>query len=431
MAHGILVWALAASFALLAACGGAQRSLSAQALPEPIAIAAPKTYSSRERPEELCRIDPGACASSSPIGLTGPLAGAPVVRKVRSGYGYVAEQSASSDSGSPPAPPPAIPVAQRTPRVEFFDIEARIQLEVSDVASGRGRLVALTQAFGGQVMNEAIEESVERRGASLSLRVPSVTVHAFVERLKELGKVRSTTLETREVGRSLQDAEVLQHNLEQALARYEELLAKAANVAEATALENELARVRTDLARVKSDLAWTRDRVARSTVYVTLAPASVSVVAGGRAKIYPGLRALFLLQVPPKSVSERPLTYLGAGLSFQWSRLFDVDLDLLNDLGRTRGTAVDFYALTLGSALYSEFLGGGRRRTLNPYFGFRGGYAHMKARGFGAFGGSVGVELYKTQRLLVALESRFYGLFGADGGPDFGFEPSLSVNLAY
>lgn len=280
-------------------------------------------------------------------------------------------------------------------------------------------------------MNEAVEDSSGRRGAALSLRVPSAGVRAFVAGLGDVGKVRSSTLETREVSRSLSDAAVIQRNLELAMSRYEELLRKAANVGEATAIEGELMRVRTELERVKGDIEWAKDRVARSTVYVTLSLAPVERELEPVAKFYPGLRAVLLVDVPPSSADVGTTTFAGAGLSLQWTRAFDIDLDLLNDLTQARGSSVDFYALTVGTAFYSDYFGGGKRRRLNPYFGFRTGYAHAPHQSLFPLGGVLGIELVKSEVLLFSLEARAYGLIGRTAGPDFAVEPALGLNVAY
>ena len=374
----------------------------------------------------------GQASSSADQGVvfSGPLANAPAVRS--SGYGYQAEEAAgAAPSSTPPEPIPVQPA--RAARGEQFDIEAKVQIEVLDIDAARGQLMKLTEAFDGQVMNEALEDGTHRRGAALSLRIPSAGVRRFVARLPEVGKVRSSSIEANEVSRALSDAAVVQSNLEHAIARYEELLAKAANVTEATQLEAELTRVRTDLARVRSDLEWSRDRVARSTVYVTLTPtpAANSAALDPVARFYPGVRAVLLIDVPPSSFSGSATIYAGGGLSFQWGRAFDIDLDFLHDLSSAPSKAIDFYALTVGTAFYSDYFGGGQRRTLNPYIGFRTGYAHAPGQSLFPLGGTVGVDLYKSERVLLGVEARAYALIGREHGPDFALEPALGLNFAY
>jgi hypothetical protein len=406
---------------LLAGCGAQYQACVETSAPQPIPLASPAAY--EEEPSETR----AAKLKSENIALTAPLAGAPAVRK--SEYGYSAEQAAAP-APTPPAPIPVTPAPQQ--RAEQFDIEAKVQLDVAEIELARARLAALTEAFGGQVMNEAVEDDgAYRRGAALSLRIPSPVVRKFVARLREIGKLRSTAIEAREVSRMLNDAEVLKRNLEQALSRYEQLLAKAANVAEATALEEALMRVRTELDRVRSDLEWSRDRVARSTVYVTLSLASSEPASAPVAKFYPGLRATVLLDVPPRSFADHATAFAGGGLSLQWTRRFDIDVDFLKDLSRSRSGAVDFYVMTLGTAFYSDYLGAGKRKLLNPYFGFRTGYAHAPGRSLFPLGGTLGIELYKSERLRLGFDARVYAMLGRKQGPDFVVQPALGLNIAY
>jgi hypothetical protein len=426
--------------------------------PSPISIAVPETYSAQEdknqRSEglgEICKIDPAACPTldmekeaartfKEPlyavsqaesgwggIQLTGPLAGAPAVRSLRQG-GILGQ----AVPAAPPSPPSAIPVKPaRSARAELFDIEAKIFIQVDEVETSRTKLTELTVAAGGQVMNEVVENGPDRRGASLSLRIPSERVHAFLARMKEVGKVRSSSVETREVSRKIADNEVLVRNLERSLTRYEELLAKAANVTEANTIESELARVRTTLDRVRSDLEWAKDRVTRSTVYVTLSLEPEHAPIEPEAKLHPGIRAAVLLDVPPSDSAVPTTGFAGGGLSLQWTRTVSIDFDLLTNLRESGGGAIDFYVVTLGTDLYSDFFGGGRRTHLNPYFGFRIGFAHAPGQSMLPLGGTLGVDLYKTNRVLVGIETRAYAMLGRKQGADFVLEPAAGVNIAY
>lgn len=420
--------------------------------PDPIAVKAPELYTGKPGGtstggiEDICKIDPAACPNldmekgksrvfketlyniqqTAPAGeilLTGPLSGAPVVRS--SGGG----SAGASVVARAPAAIPVKPVAAA--RAELFDIEAKIRIEVADIEPGRKKLTALVRAHGGQVMNEAVQYDEAVRGASLSLRVPSERVHAFLERLAEIGVVRSSTLETNEVSRKIADAEVIVRNLERVLSRNEELLAKAVNVNETMAIEAELARVRTELDRVRGDLEWAKDRVARSTVYVTLALASDHEPVTAKAKLHPGLRAALFYDVLPSDTPEPSTAYAGGGLSIAWPRRFSLDLDLMTSLRERRGDAIDFYIATVGTDLYSDFFGDGRRSFLNPYIGFRTGFAHAPNQLLFPVGGTLGLDLYKSTAILFAFETRAYALVGRDEGVDFGLEPSLGLNIAY
>ena len=46
-------------------------------------------------------------------------------------------------------------------------------------------------------------------------------------------------------------------------------------------------------------------------------------------------------------------------------------------------------------------------------------------------GGVLGVELLKSEAVLLSLETRAYALIGRKEGPDFALEPGLGLNFAY
>lgn len=86
---------------------------------------------------------------------------------------------------------------------------------------------------------------------------------------------------------------------------------------------------------------------------------------------------------------------------------------------------------TLGGDIYSDFLGGGKRTFLNPYIGFRGGYARFLERNEFVVGGSVGLEIFRTDHVTVSADVRAMGFFGASESPHVGVQPALGANVAF
>jgi hypothetical protein len=419
--------------------------------PEAIPIAAPETYSKPPAVdakkeggkkegglEDVCKVDPAACPNLDMDKEAARKFNEPLyaVQQVYAGGGGP-DLSDLFGSPAPTAPstptaPAAIPMKpSANARPEAFDMEAKVEVEVSDIERARRKLAELTHAAGGQLMNEVFEKGADRLGAALSLRIPSAGIHAFIARLGEIGKIRTSTLETHEVSRKIADAEVIVRNLEQVLRRYEELLAKATNVAETIQVEAQLARVRTELDRVRSDLEWSKDRAARSTAYVTLSLEPTHPPLEPTAKLHPGVRSALFYDVVPNGATTPSTAYAGGGISVAWPRRISMDLDLLTSLRDDPGGVIDFYVFTIGTDIYSDFLGGGTRTFLNPYVGFRTGFAHAPNQALFPLGLTVGVDFYKTRGLLIAAESRTFALLGRKQGADFGIEPSLGLNVAY
>jgi hypothetical protein len=171
--------------------------------------------------------------------------------------------------------------------------------------------------------------------------------------------------------------------------------------------------------------------VGRSAVYVTLALEPEHAPIEPMAKLYPGLRATYLYDVVPSTAGVPSAGFAGGGLSVAWPRAFSVDLDLMTSLTDRSGDVIDFYIVTLGTDIYSDLFGNGTRRFLNPYVGFRTGFAHAPGQPLFPIGGTVGVDLYKTSGALLAIEARGYALIGRKDAVDFGLEPALTLNVGY
>ena len=416
----------------LLGCGARAAPPSASA-PAPIDVESPRTYVEAEPPSET-RSDARLEHRPNEIQLTGALAGASAVRRMAETYAVqqllsgAAIGFSSSQAPAPPQPPAPVEVnGAAKAGAEMVDVVARVELEVESIARAVAKVRALVQTAGGQVVNDVITDQPSEQGAALSIRLPSGRLQQLLDDLPGLGKLRSRRIEARDIGREYHDAEIVERNLEAALRRYEELLQKATTVEEMIPIEAALSRVRTQLDRVRGDLRWLQDRGARSTVYVTLAAtAPDTATIEPEAKLHPGVRGTLFVDVPGEGPAS---AFLGGGLSMHFARWFSVDMDLTSRI--EGGDGIDAFLLTAGSELYSDFLGGGTRRALNPYFGIRGGYVRLLGEDVFAAGGALGVELYKTDIVLLDLQTRAYALIGPKGGIHGAVQPSLAFNVSY
>jgi hypothetical protein len=358
--------------------------------------------------------------------FTGPLSGAPAVSK-RSGK--LLPQLGSSLTSTPvraPGAPGAIATPDTSAR-PFVDLEADLKIQTSDPIAAAARARALTANAGGQVLHEKFIDSEWENGNTLSIRVPAERAHFLIDELKKLGAVVSFETKSADLSRRFVDASSVLRSLQAARERYEALLRAATEVSEMTALERELERVRTAIDRVETDVAWMRDRVERSVVYLSIAkPAEERVTRD--TKLYPGLRLPFAFDAPARGPGA---SYFGGGLSILVVRPFNVDLDLLTSTDPDERSGVDLLTTTVGVELYSNLLGAGRRKLLNPYFGFRAGYANLDGDDAVALGGSLGLELVKSDFFFVDLQTRVYALVAADRGTHVLFQPALAFNFAY
>jgi hypothetical protein len=102
-------------------------------------------------------------------------------------------------------------------------------------------------------------------------------------------------------------------------------------------------------------------------------------------------------------------------------------LEVLGYAARTMDERAGVIA-TLGIGGYSRALGGGSRKSLNPYLGARVGYAYLQAS-YLAVAAEVGVELVKQDGVVWTVSARPMGLLGS--GSTAAVELGSSVGLAF
>ncbi|HEY6722950.1 MAG TPA: DUF4349 domain-containing protein [Polyangiaceae bacterium] len=408
----------------------------------PVQAYVPDTGPSTEHPAAVCALDPSACprldltsttpATAGPqILLTGALAGAPaaglrsqtlsarISRSVSRAESKVVSQQARA------APEPVSTKTQRN-ALELREMEAHLSLEVDDVAQGVARVQALAASFGGQVIHEVFEDTNSQYGAALSLRLPTARTSEFLHQVSLAGRVRSRKVQSQDISRKYLDAELLLKNLRATLARYQQLLERAEIISEVAGIEASLARLRTQIERVEGDLRWLADLGARSTIYLKLSSAhSEQDATAPEAKLWPGARGVVLFDLASAAAPER---FAGGGLGFAFKRAFGFDVAVLRASG---DEAVSLFFASFGGEMYSDYLGGGRRRWLNPYLGFRGAYLHHQDLHEAALGTTLGLELWRSEWMLVDAQLRGYAAFASKLGLHALVEPGIGLSIAF
>lgn len=312
----------------------------------------------------------------------------------------------------------------------MLDIEGTVSMQVPKVKSALGALRALTERAGGVVTQERVESASASGAAQVTLRIPSGKAQDLLAQLEQLGQMLELSIEAKDIGKEYFDAQTRLSSLELTLERYEQILSAATKVEDMLRIEQELGRVRAELEQVKGNLRWLSDRAARATLHVVLrerAPEIAVAPEEPEAKFYPGLRLPALVDFGRLGSSQ---AHFGGGLSLRFSRAFSLDLDVLERSGEgARGP--DAILATLGGELYSDRLGGGGRRFLNPYLGWRAGYARFDHHHQALLGATLGLELHKTELFAVDVEARNYLAFFGERGAHYVLEPALSARIAF
>jgi hypothetical protein len=189
-----------------------------------------------------------------------------------------------------------------------------------------------------------------------------------------------------------------------------------------------LGRVRGEIEQVKGNLRWLSDRAARATLHVSLRERAAEIAHSTQPepKFFPGLRLPALLDFGRETTDA----YVGGGFALRFSNAISLDLDLLKRPDSER-RGVDALLATVGGQVYSDLLGGGERRYLNPYFGWRAGYARFDSDNQALVGATLGLELYKNRWFGVDVEARNYLAFGGSRGGHYVLTPALSARIAF
>jgi hypothetical protein len=351
------------------------------------------------------------------------------------GCGTTHGPMAPASAGAAPAPP-GEPPAPGTPGDTQAATETSSEMhtisgEVAAVSNDVGGLTAAIRAHAaelrGSVAREDVSGDAQHRQASIALRLPPAALAGFVDWLAARATIDTSHVEDNDVSRQYFDRDVAIRNLEVTLERLRELARQPdAELSDVMQVERELTRVRGDLERLRGEQRLLADRVARATLAITL-----SITPGLHAEpalkfeLVPHLTRLRLVDAGPRAADR-----IGGGVTLMGSRAASVDFEVLAPSGDDARS----YLLTFATGLYSDFLGGGQRRFLNPYVGARLGGAKMNGHGAFAYGVDAGVELVRFRMFLVEVAGRAVGLwYNRDNPPknDLLLEATVGVGVPF
>ncbi|HTL39130.1 MAG TPA: DUF4349 domain-containing protein [Kofleriaceae bacterium] len=318
----------------------------------------------------------------------------------------ISEKGAAYASTSTQPPPPATAAATTTAPAgpegatqseEKLVVEAWLQMKTSNVGKAVDDIRSRVELSGGHMVSENVQGSgSSASSATLEFRVPPAQATAIASWLGQLGTVTSKNVKSTEVSKTLFDQELALENLGLTMTRLQALAEKGGPIDQVLAIEKEMTRVRGEIERIKGEHRWLVDRVAYATIDVTLereGDEQYDVIP--EARIYPGPQLSTLVLIDP-GMHQR--TRFGGGASVRVHRLLTFDLSVFprGDGGESRAVVA-----TIGTALYSAYLGYGQRRYLNPYVGARAGYGYFDGAGGATVAAELGLELYKHEYFLV------------------------------
>lgn len=325
---------------------------------------------------------------------------------------------------APAAAQVAQPVAAAVADRDKLVVEMWIRMQADDVARTAAAVAARVEADGGRVVSSSVEgPDKAASSAALQLRVPPGKAASFAGWLPSLGVIESRRTLASDVGKLMFDQALALTNLELTMARLQKLVEKDVPIKELLEIEKELTRVRGEIERVKGEQRWLVDRVELATVTLTIVREGGPIDPSPDVRLYPGPRLALLSLIDPEG---RPATRIGGGVTLHVHRLFTLDFDVFpRKDGESRAVIA-----TIGSGLYSSYLGAGRRRFGNPYFGARVGYGYLSGKGALALAGELGLELLRHRYLIVDASARAVA-FVRDGTADGALHAVLGAGVPF
>lgn len=204
-------------------------------------------------------------------------------------------------AGAPPAPAAAaVDGDNPAPNAENLATRGRkliregdVQLQVKDVEASRTKLEAMTAAAGGFVAGVKHSRVAGVQSLEITLRLPTGGFVAFVKSLAALGTVESENVTVTDVTDQWVDLNRRIETNEKLAARLEELIQnKSYQFKDLLDVERELARLRLDIERLQGTLRGLDDRIALSTLHLTLRQEIVQKIVPPDSVFAPLLNAL-------------------------------------------------------------------------------------------------------------------------------------------
>ena len=143
-----------------------------------------------------------------------------------------------------------------------------VEVEVDNVTTASSQAIAMAQAMGGVLTGEETHLGFFS-SSTITLRLPPGNLRAVLDRLSELGAVRSQSITTDDVTERVVDLASREETMATSVDRLRGFLEKAETVTDIAQLEGQLAQREADLESLRGTLRTIEGQVAMSTLTIT------------------------------------------------------------------------------------------------------------------------------------------------------------------
>ena len=158
-----------------------------------------------------------------------------------------------------------------------------LRLRVDDVVNAHDQVSRIAEEAGGYVATSTVNSEAGPTFASVTIRVPAKGLDSIVEEIVALGKLLNKQITTEEVTEEYVDLTSRRRNLEREEEQLLALLKRAGKVSDLLQVEQALGRIRGEIERIAGRMRFLENRVAYSTLSVTLEGPERQPTAGGPA----------------------------------------------------------------------------------------------------------------------------------------------------
>ncbi|MFC1741201.1 DUF4349 domain-containing protein [Nanoarchaeota archaeon] len=145
-----------------------------------------------------------------------------------------------------------------------------IRLEVDDFFIASQKVEMFAKKYSGFVSSSHGSSYKNQKSGSVTIRVPEIHFDAVLAELSLLGEIRSKNINGQDVTEQYIDLQARVNNSQVQEKRLLEMYENASNVNQMMQVERELSRVRENVERMEGQLRYLKNRVAMSSVTVSL-----------------------------------------------------------------------------------------------------------------------------------------------------------------
>lgn len=213
-----------------------------------------------------------AGCSGVPVGTSQPEMAPQSVAETAADTGLLAESEESRGVMIPE------PDAGQSPRLVK---NASLRLELDDVDEAIAAISTMLGQYQGDLLHLSDQDSDQQgpRHVSLQLRVPQNNLEATLKALRGLGTVVNQSISAEDVSTQLVDLQARIRNLRQSEQALQEIMERSGSIAEVLDVAQELSTVREAIERHAAQLNSLQNRVAYSTISLTLVSTQPTALA--------------------------------------------------------------------------------------------------------------------------------------------------------